>query len=59
MGERGKRALQVNFDGKLKLEFHGATISSDALFDNPDIYEFFKEESYCYAIRLKGNNLLH
>ena len=31
----------------------------DALFDNPDIYEFFKEESYCYAIRLKGNNLLH
>ena len=30
MGERGKRALRVNFDGELKLEFHGATISSDA-----------------------------
>lgn len=30
MGERGKRALRVNFDGKLKLEFHGAKISSDA-----------------------------
>jgi len=30
MGERGKRALRVNFDGKLKLEFHGTTISSDA-----------------------------
>jgi len=29
MGERGKRALRVNFDGKLKLEFHGTTISSD------------------------------
>ena len=27
MGERGKRALRVNFDGKLKLEFHGTTIS--------------------------------
>jgi hypothetical protein len=30
MGERGGRALRVNFDGKLKLEFHGTTISSDA-----------------------------
>ena len=30
MGERKKRALRVNFDGELKLEFHGATISSDA-----------------------------
>ena len=30
MGERGKRVLQVNFDGKLKLEFHGTTTSSDA-----------------------------
>ena len=30
MGERGKRALRIKFDGKLKLEFHGTTISSDA-----------------------------
>lgn len=30
MGERKKRALRVKFDGKLKLEFHGTTISSDA-----------------------------
>ena len=30
MGKRGKRALRVNFDGKLKLEFHGTMISSDA-----------------------------
>ena len=30
MGERGKRALRVNFDGKLKLEFQGTTISNDA-----------------------------
>ena len=30
MGERGKRALRVKFDGKLKLEFHGTAISSDA-----------------------------
>ena len=30
MGERGKRALQVNFDDKLNLEFHGTMISSNA-----------------------------
>ena len=30
MGERGKQALRVKFDGKLKLEFHGAEINSDA-----------------------------
>ena len=30
MGERGKRVLRVKFDGKLMLEFHGTTISSDA-----------------------------
>ena len=30
MGKRGKWALRVNFDGKLKLEFHGTMISSDA-----------------------------
>ena len=30
MCEKGKRELRVNFDGKLKLEFHGRKISSDA-----------------------------
>ena len=30
MGERRKRGLRVKFDGQVKLEFHGATISSDA-----------------------------
>ena len=30
MGERGKRALRVDFDGELKLELHGTKISSDA-----------------------------
>ena len=31
----------------------------DAAFANPDIYEFLEEERFFYAIRLKGNNLLH
>lgn len=29
MGEARKDALRVNFDAKLKLEFHGARITSD------------------------------
>jgi hypothetical protein len=30
MGERNKDALRVNFDRKLKLEFHGVKVTSDA-----------------------------
>ena len=30
MGEAKKRAFQVGFDSKLKLEFHGAKVTSDA-----------------------------
>ena len=30
MGDRRKQALRVQFDDKLKLEFHGAKIASDA-----------------------------
>ncbi len=30
MGESKKRALRVEFDKSVKLEFHGAKISSDA-----------------------------
>ena len=32
MGEAKKRALRVDFDRELKLEFHGAKITSDAGF---------------------------
>ena len=30
MGESRKDALRVNFDRKLKLEFHGVKVTSDA-----------------------------
>jgi len=31
MGERRKEALRLNFDLKLRLEFHGTTVTSDAV----------------------------
>jgi len=30
MGEARKEALRVDFDGRIKREFHGAAITSDA-----------------------------
>jgi len=30
MGEAGREALRVGFEGTIKLEFHGAKVSSDA-----------------------------
>ncbi len=40
MGEAGRDALRVGFEGTIKLEFHGAKISSDAgLFPYRDIDE--------------------
>ena len=38
MGEAGRDALRVGFEGTIKLEFHGAKVSSDAgLFPYRDI----------------------
>ena len=43
MGEAGKDALRVGFDHAIKLEFHGARISSDAgLFPYRDLDEAAK-----------------
>jgi len=30
MGESRKEGLRVTFDGRLKLEFHGSTVTTDA-----------------------------
>ena len=40
MGEAAKGALRVGFEGSIKLEFHGAKVSSDAgLFPYRDLDE--------------------
>ncbi len=49
MGERKKDALRVNFDRKLKLEFHGVKVTSDAgLLTFRDRFDILME------IRLNG-----
>jgi len=44
MGERKKDALRVNFDRKLKLEYHGVKVTSDAGLlvyrEIDDVFEF-------------------
>ena len=43
MGDRRKQALRVQFDGKLKLDFHGANITSEAgLIAFRELYESFR-----------------
>ena len=63
MGERSKDALWVNFDQKLKLEFHGTKVTSDAgLLAYWEIDEVFgltaTSQSEFYDSR-KGKNTQH
>ena len=37
MGEGKKDALRVNFDNKLKLEFHGVKVTSDAALEKRNL----------------------
>ncbi len=52
MGDRRKQALRVQFDGKLKLEFHGANITSDAGL------LAFRELDEAFRLTEKGSTLL-
>jgi hypothetical protein len=52
MGDRRKQALRVQFDGKLKLEFHGANITSDAGL------LAFRELDEAFRFTEKGSTLL-
>ena len=63
MGERDKDALRVNFDNKLKLEFHGTKVTSDAgLLAYRELDEVFgltaMSQSEFYYNR-KGKNAQH
>ena len=52
MGDRRKQALRVQFDGKLKLEFHGANITSGAGL------LAFRELDEAFRLTEKGSTLL-
>ena len=52
MGDRRKQALRVQFDGKLKLDFHGANITSDAGL------LAFRELDEAFRLTEKGSTLL-
>ncbi len=52
MGDRRKRALRVQFDGKIKLRFHGTKITSDAGL------LAFRELDEAFRLTEKGGTLL-
>jgi len=52
MGDRGKQALRMQFDGKLRLEFHGAKITSDAGL------LAFRELDEAFRLTERGSTLL-
>jgi hypothetical protein len=61
MGETGQEALRVGFDSVIKLEFHGAQVSSDAgLFSSRDLDEAAQltESSAAGTIANPGTNRL-
>ena len=63
MGDRRKRALRVQFDGKLRLEFHGAKITSDAgLLPFRELDEAFRlteAASVMFSESRRGKNTQH
>ena len=52
MGDRRKQALRMQFDGKLRLEFHGAKITSDAGL------LAFRELDEAFRLTERGSTLL-
>jgi len=63
MGDRRKRALRVQYDGKLRLEFHGAKITSDAgLLPFRELDEAFRlteAASVMFSESRRGKNTQH
>ncbi len=55
MGDRRKQALRIQFDGKLRLEFHGAKIMNDAgLLAFRELTEAFRLTERTSTVLLDG-----
>jgi hypothetical protein len=54
MGDSQNDIVRVEFDRKIKLEFHGSTVTSAG----PKLLRLLEQEGYRYAIRLKTNPML-
>ncbi len=63
MGDRRRRALRVQFDGRLRLEFHGAKITSEAgLLPFRELDEAFRlteAASVMFSDFRRGKNTQH
>jgi hypothetical protein len=63
VGDRRKQALYVQFDGKLRLEFHGAKITSDAgllaFRELDEAFRLTKMGSTLLSDRRRGKNTQH
>jgi hypothetical protein len=63
MGDRRKRALRVRFDGKLRLDFHGARITSDAellpLRELDEAFRLTEAASIMLSNSRRGKNTQH
>ncbi len=63
MGDRRKQELRVQFDGKLKLEFHGTRITSDACLlafrELDEAFRLTERGSTIWADPRHGKNTQH
>ncbi len=63
MGDRRKQALRVQFDGKLKLRFHGAKLTSDAgllaFRELDEVFRLTEKGSTVLWDRRRGKNSQH
>ena len=59
MGDRRKQALRVQFDGRLKLRYHGAKITSDAFRELDEAFRLTDNAGAVRSDPRHGKNTQH